>query len=104
MLLLILTLLATACLCLGASLLPARLRRRPFSPRQLAPGAVVWGGLWLAAALVFAKPGLTTGFDAFGSLFSVPRQAGLPPACWGPGCCVWPGAAGTVPPWRRCWR
>ena len=65
MLLLILTLLATACLCLGASLLPARLRRRPFSPRQLAPGAVVWGGLWLAAALVFAKPGLTTGFDAF---------------------------------------
>lgn len=80
---LLLALLSTAALCALFALLPARAGRRAPSPADCKAGAGTFVFVWAAALLIYSKPSLAVGFDAF-------RLAAICAlTVWAAGCVCW---------------
>ena len=62
---LILTILLTLCIAAAAAYLPGRVCRRPLRRADLWAGPGLVLGVWIWAACIYFKPGLTEDFDAF---------------------------------------
>ena len=76
----IVALVLSAVLCLAGGLLPARLAGRAPVRRDFAAAGAVFGGVWAAAFLFFARPGLFVDFGLF-------RLAALSAvSAWAAGC------------------
>ena len=62
---LILTILLTLCIAAVAAYLPGRVCQRPLRRADLWAGPGLVLGVWIWAACIYSKPGLTEDFDAF---------------------------------------